>query len=287
MGDIINAGADLLGFGPASKQAKAVTSAANISADAQREAIALQREMFNRNIGLQEPFRQSGLAAQNQLLTLLGIRPEPPGGGGGGGGGGVVGMVSDAVGGGGGGGGGLNVDPNNPNFGRYARDFGMADFQADPGYAFRLAEGQKALERQAAARGGLISGAALKAAGRYGQEMGSQEFTNAFNRYQTNRANQLNPLQSLAGLGQTSANIMGTAGQNFANQANQLGMTNAANQGNLALQRGNIAATQYGNYANVLGNALSKYNFGGGSNTYTGAGQANPVSGEYMGSLEF
>ena len=288
MGDIINAGADLLGFGPASKQAKATTQAANISADAQREALALQREMFNRNIGLQEPFRQSGLAAQNQLLTLLGIRPEPPGGGGGGGGG-AVGMVADAVGNAvGGGGGGLNVDPNNPNFGRYARDFGMADFQADPGYAFRLAEGQKALERNAAARGGLISGAALKAAGRYGQEMGSQEFTNAFNRYQTNRANQLNPLQSLAGLGQTSANIMGTAGQNFANQANQLGMTNAANQGNLALQRGNIAATQYGNYSNVLGNALSKYNFGGsGGNTYSGAGQVNPSSGEYMGSLEF
>jgi hypothetical protein len=185
-------------------------------------------------------------------------------------------------------GGGLSVNPNDPNFGRYARDFGMADFQADPGYAFRLAEGQKALERNAAARGGLISGAALKAAGRYGQEMGSQEYTNAYNRYQTNRANQLNPLQSLAGVGQTSANTMGNAGQNFANQANQLGMTNAANQGNLALQRGNIAATQYGNYANVLGNALSKYNFGGGGgNTYTGAGQVNPSSGEYMGSLEF
>jgi hypothetical protein len=289
MGDIINAGADLLGFGPASKQAKAVTSAANISADAQREALALQREMFNRNIGLQEPFRQSGLAAQNQLLTLLGIRPEPPGGGGGGGGSGVAGMVADAVSGavGGGGGGGLNVDPNNPNFGKYARDFGMSDFVTDPGYNFRFTEGQKALERNAAARGGFISGRALKEATRFGQEMGSQEYSNAYNRYLTNRANQLNPLQSLAGVGQTSTNAMGTAGQNFANQANQLGMTNAANQGNLALQRGNIAATQYGNYANVLGNALSKYNFGGGSNTYTGAGQVNPSSGEYMGSLEF
>ena len=57
--------------------------------------------------------------------------------------------------------------------------FGMEQFQQDPGYAFRLAEGQKALERSAAARGGLMSGAALKAATRYGQEMGSQEFQNA------------------------------------------------------------------------------------------------------------
>ena len=54
--------------------------------------------------------------------------------------------------------------------------FGMDQFQADPGYAFRLSEGQKALDRSAAARGGLISGSALKAASRYGQEMGSQEY---------------------------------------------------------------------------------------------------------------
>jgi hypothetical protein len=73
--------------------------------------------------------------------------------------------------------------------GEFARPFTMDQFQADPGYAFRLSEGQKALERQAAARGGLISGSALKAASRFGQEMGSQEFQNAFARAQTERAN--------------------------------------------------------------------------------------------------
>jgi hypothetical protein len=78
--------------------------------------------------------------------------------------------------------------------GEFARPFTMDQFQADPGYAFRLSEGQKALERQAAARGGLISGSALKAASRFGQEMGSQEFQNAFARAQTERANVLNPL---------------------------------------------------------------------------------------------
>lgn len=93
--------------------------------------------------------------------------------------------------------------------------FGMAQFQQDPGYAFRLAEGQKALDRQAAARGGLISGGALKAAQRYGQEMGSQEYTNAFNRYQSERQARLGPLQSLAGVGQTSVNQLGQAGQSM------------------------------------------------------------------------
>jgi hypothetical protein len=99
--------------------------------------------------------------------------------------------------------------------------FGMQQFQQDPGYAFRLAEGQKALDRQAAARGGLISGGALKAAQRYGQDMGSQEYTNAFNRYQTERSARLNPLQSLAGVGQTSVNQLGAAGQSYATGAGE------------------------------------------------------------------
>jgi len=94
--------------------------------------------------------------------------------------------------------------------------FGMEQFQQDPGYAFRMSEGMKALDRSAAARGGLISGAATKAAQRFGQEMGSQEYTNAFNRYQTERNARLNPLQSLAGFGQTSTNQLGAAGQAMA-----------------------------------------------------------------------
>lgn len=114
--------------------------------------------------------------------------------------------------------------------------FGMEQFQADPGYAFRLAEGQKALERQAAARGGLISGSALKAAQRFGQEMGSQEYTNAFNRYQTERAARLNPLQSLAGVGQTATNQLGGAagqlganlGQTYLNAGTAAGQTRAS-----------------------------------------------------------
>ena len=95
------------------------------------------------------------------------------------------------------------------------KPFGMDQFKADPGYAFRLSEGQKALERSAAARGGLISGGTLKAATRYGEDMGSQEYTNAFNRYQTERAALLNPLQSLAGVGMTTANTLGSAGASY------------------------------------------------------------------------
>lgn len=126
--------------------------------------------------------------------------------------------------------------------------FGMGQFQADPGYAFRLSEGQKALDRSAAARGGLISGAALKAAGRYGQEMGSQEYMNAFNRYQTERAAQLNPLQSLAGVGQTTAANLGTAGA-----------ANAANVGNLMTSGAAAQAAGYVGGANALTSGLGTY----------------------------
>jgi hypothetical protein len=61
----------------------------------------------------------------------------------------------------------------------------------DPGYQFRLDEGQKGIERTAAARGGVLSGAAVKAAERFGQDYASNEYGNSFNRYQTTRGNKL------------------------------------------------------------------------------------------------
>jgi hypothetical protein len=128
------------------------------------------------------------------------------------------------------------------------KNFGMDQFQADPGYGFRLAEGQKALDRQAAARGGLISGAALKGAQRYGQEMGSQEYTNAFNRYQTERQARLNPLQSLAGMAQTSVGQLGQAGQAY-----------ATNVGEAMGASAQARASGYMGGANALSQGLSQY----------------------------
>ena len=133
--------------------------------------------------------------------------------------------------------------------------FGMSQFTADPGYGFRLSEGQKALDRQAAARGGLISGGALKAAQRYGQEMGSQEYQNAFNRYQTERTAKLGPLQSLAGIGQSATNFMG-----------QAGAANAANAGNY--MTGGAAAQAAGQVGSA--NAIT-----GGINSYLNYNQSN------------
>ena len=126
--------------------------------------------------------------------------------------------------------------------------FGMQQFQADPGYAFRLSEGQKALERSAAARGGLMGGATGKALARFGQEMGSQEYQNAFNRYQAERQARLNPLQSLAGVGQTAA-------QNLAGQAGQFGSNLAETIGAGAQAR----ASGYMGAANAITGGLGQY----------------------------
>jgi hypothetical protein len=170
--------------------------------------------------------------------------------------------------------------------------FGMGQFQQDPGYAFRLSEGQKQLDRQAAIRGGQISGSALKAAQRFGQEMGSQEYTNAFNRYQIERNARLNPLQSLAGFGQTSVNQLGQAGQNYASNVGNLMTGGAAAQAAGQVGAANALTGGLGTYLNysqnnalleALKNRRSTYGGGG----YSGSGQVNPVSGDYMGSLEF
>jgi hypothetical protein len=136
------------------------------------------------------------------------------------------------------------------------QNFGMEQFKQDPGYAFRMSEGMKALENSAAARGGLLSGAAMKGIQRYGQDMASQEYMNAFNRYQVEREARLNPLQSLAGVGQTTANALAAGGQGFAGNVNQLAMMNMTNQGNLALTSGNIRASQYNTAGRAIDDAL-------------------------------
>lgn len=137
--------------------------------------------------------------------------------------------------------------------------FGTQQFQADPGYAFRLSEGQKALERSAAARGGLLSGATGKALTRYGQEMGSQEYQNAFNRYQTERAARMQPLQSLAGVGQTTANTLGAAGQTYAGQAGNILGQMATNVGEAIGAAGQARASGYMGGANALSGGLTQY----------------------------
>lgn len=217
-------------------QSRAARQAANAQVQSAAEASRLQREMFDRQVQLQEPFRQGGITGQNRIMELLGIGGDAAAG----------------------------------DYGRYGRDFSMADYEADPGYAFRLAEGNKALERSAAARGMLMSGQMFKGAQRFGQDLASQEYQNAFQRYQTNRANQLNPLGTLMAAGQGASNVLSGA-------AGQLGTQLGEN----AMGAGNARASRYINQSNALTDALSGVTnaFGGYVGRGGGFGGAPPKPG--------
>lgn len=235
-GDLIRAGIDLYGGyrsaeatkEAAQMQANAAQQAATIGSQTADRQMELAREIFNQQAALNEPFRQGGINALNRMQDLLG----------------------------------LSSNRKAPGYGSLARNFTMADFQADPSYAFRMREGLKALDRQAAARGGLISGGALKAAQAYGQDLASQEYMNAFNRFQTNRTNLLNPLQAMSGTGQTAANTLTTAGQNMGtNVSNAMGTSGAAQIGGVtgaadARASGYLGAQESWNKA--ITNALSR-----------------------------
>jgi hypothetical protein len=158
----------------------------------------------------------------------------------------------------------------------------MDQFTADPGYAFRLGEGTKAIERSAAARGGLLSGGTGKALQKFGQDYGSQEYTNAFNRYQTERAARLNPLQSLTGMGQTTANTIGTAGQNMATNVGEAIGSGAAARASGYVGGANALTSGLGTYLNYrqgnnMVNALQR----GGGGYPAPAGYGTPVPGDY------
>jgi len=126
------------------------------------------------------------------------------------------------------------------------------NYQADPGYGFRLKEGMNAMNATAAARGGLISGNALKAGQIYGQAAGSQEYQNAYNRYVQGYGINTSNNQFLANLGQNSANNTGAAIGNTAasNSANIIGAGNA----NAAGQIGAANA-----YTNAVGQGIGTY----------------------------
>jgi hypothetical protein len=192
--------------------------AASMQSDAAQRAIDLQAQINQQQMALNAPFYNAGVTGQNRLMDLLG----------------------------------LGTNKTAADYGKYAKDFSMADYQADPGYAFRLSEGMKQLGHQAAGRGGLISGQTMKGLQDYAQNSASQEYNNAFNRYQTNRSNQLQPLGNLQNVGVSAANqqsaTLGNYGSNVSNLMGQQGQAQAAG----ALGQGNTIN-------NAIGSGISAY----------------------------
>lgn len=145
-------------------------------------------------------------------------------------------------------------------FGMLTRQFTGANLQDDPGYQFRLREGQAALDRSASARGGMFSGAQLKGLNRFGQEFASTEFGNAFNRDLANRQSLFNMLSGLSGTGQVASQQVGQQGMQLGRDIGQnvMGAGNARASGYLAQSN----ALQGG--ANQLASMFNQGAFGGG-----------------------
>ncbi len=103
----------------------------------------------------------------------------------------------------------------------------QAALENDPGYKFRLEQGQQGFDRLLQARGGRLGGRAIKESMRFNQGQGSQEFQNFLNR-------------------------------KF-RLANFAGKGNNQNISNLTTQGGNIEANRYSNYNKVIQGGLSNY----------------------------
>jgi len=165
----------------------------------------------------------------------------------------------------------------------------------DPGYDFRLKSGSNAIMGNAAASGMLGSGDTLRALAQYGQDMGSQEYNNAFNRYL--QKGQL--LQGNVGMGEQAALAHGNLGMQGAGQYGNLAMQGADLNGRLVTNTGNAIANAslagaglqsniasqmdpgassriWGNYLGGLGGmamgAAGTMGAGGGSNIFSGLG---------------
>lgn len=233
----VGAAASLAGGAMSSNASKKASQA---QADAANNSTAQQTALSREALDLQRPSIAAGDTARAEAMRLIG----------------------------------LGGDPNSQGYGQYASADPGANWMKfqDPGYNFRLSEGVKAFDHSAAARGGTLSGNILKGRENYVQDLASEEYNNAFNRYQTIRSNTLNPYLSLAGAGQTSAqaggniltNLGSQVGENItgAGNARASGYIGSGNAWNGAL--GGVANSAFGaanGYMNY--NMFSKMSNGG------------------------
>lgn len=181
-------------LGSAFLSSNAASNASDAQAQAAQASGQQQLAMYNQNRADLLPYRETGNQALFALADMYGV-PRPDGSGG------------------------------------FTAGRG---FEGTPGYQFQMQEGLNAIDRSAAARGRLNSGATMRAAQRYGSGLANNEFNNYANRIAT-----------LANVGQTATSTGASLGANA-----------ASNAGNATISAGNARASGYTNQAGVVNNAL-------------------------------
>jgi hypothetical protein len=252
-----------------SKAAKAQKKAAQQAASSATQADATNRYIFDTTRADYAPARAVGQGALYKLADLYGV-PRPVASPSNGtqalpgdfstmaGTDGVRGRFIDGI--------GFAPGGVAANFAAPAEQMtpGFDGFQASPGYQFRMQEALKAIERSAASRGSLRSGATLDALQRRAQGVAADEFDTYANR-----------LAALAGVGQTANAGSAQAGQAYGASVNQT----AGQLANAAYAAGNARASSYANTANAINSGVQNltaaylYNKG-----YGGFGGGGPVS---------
>jgi hypothetical protein len=194
----------------AGKAAKATTKSANMS-------VAEQRRQDDLNRSENAPFLETGRNALDKLAGLYGVQRQ-----------------------------GATAPPTSPD----GTPLAYGGFETSPGYAFRRDEGLKAVERGAAARGLLRSGAAVKATDRFAEGLASSEYESFASH-----------LAQLAGVGQQAVSQNAASGSNAANNIS-VAYNTAGNA------RASAYATAGAAVNNGLTNLASAYLFqkGGGFN---------------------
>lgn len=218
----IGGGASILG---GRAQARAAERAGETQAAAARGAAAEQRRQFDITQEQLAPFRDIGRESLFMLSDLLGI--ETP-------------AMEDE-----------GMRPRTGQFGVLTRPFTGEELAEDPGFQFRLRTGREALERGAAARGGLLAGRTGPALTEFGQELGSQEFGAAFNRFRTQQSDLFNRLFGVSEAGRGAALGSGQLAGQFARDVGQNIMAGGAATAAGQFGAGQAQAGMFGNLANV------------------------------------
>lgn len=146
-----------------------------------------------------------------------------------------------------------------------------------PGYQFGLDQGQRGIQASAAARGGLLTGAAVKASDKFATDYATSKYNDLVNQklaaYTTNTANvdrPFNQAATLASLGQNATSGVVNAANNYASNVRNAGSAYGANATDLITGGANANAGQllsagasntntYQTLANIVGQALANY----------------------------
>lgn len=176
--------------------------ASKAQTSAANQANSTAQDQYNTTRNDQAPYRTAGYSALSRMSDLLGLSGN---------------TAADG-------------------YGSLAKPLSVSDVQSDPGYQFGLTQGVNTAQNSAAAKGGLYSGATLKALSQYGTDYATTKYDDAFNRLQSQRSTEYNQLAGIAGTGQTATNTVDSAGASVASNvgANLIGAGNARGAADLA-----------------------------------------------------